>query len=130
MTSNVCRGGCGSAGPRRLLQPWVPFLFDVGWPWGPGSWPVGWGSQSIVSVMWFRIGAGTRALGRMGTGVLLGHLGVSCRRAGVRLGATRRQGSRCGLQEACAGLYTDYCASTPTMYCTSLYMIRFEQIVT
>ena len=46
------------------------------------------------------------------------------------LGATRRQGSRCGLQEACAGLYTDYCASTPTMYCTSLYMLRFEQIVT
>ena len=127
MTSRCVQGGCGSAGPRRLL-----FLLWVGhgvrglgqWGWGHspsfvveigaacGSDPVGsvsslieWGLESCPHFVW-----GSR-----------GSLGHS-------VGALSSKGARgavegCGLCAAC----TDYCASTPIFYCcASLYkLFRF-----
>jgi hypothetical protein len=117
MTSRCVQGGCGSAGPRRLL-----FLLWVGhgvrglgqWGWGHspsfvveigaacGSDPVG----SVSSLIeWGLESCGTCACtcgGLVGVGSHKGHTG------GTKKGA-RGAVEGCGLCAAC----TDYCASTP-----------------
>ena len=99
-------GGLQIGGAQATaLQPWVPlfYLFNVGWLWGPGS-------RSVVQnrgCMRVWTPSGLERLVEWGLESRLGHLGVGAWGSRVvrELGA---QGSRCGLQEACAGLHTQY----------------------